>query len=336
MTPQQVLEQLRSGKRAPIYLLIGEEPYWRDALLTGLGIHDPAVEVESFSDDGTSAATVIQACDTFTLFGERRLVLWEAPPWLDEGKGSSFSAGDEQALLRYLQKPNENTTLVLLTAAVHGRSRIVQHLRHHAVEVSLAEAKPREAIRFVQDFFAAKGVRITPTVAEAIAFRVGNDWMQLHSECEKLLAYCAGEPVTVESVAEVVSASAQGRLFDVADLLLSGRGAEAVTLARRLLAGGESPQSLLGLLAWQYRLLYGALLLREQNGDPDALAKAMEAHPFAARNAFRHSQQLDFAAVSWALRHLAVVDHAIKIGEGSAETLTLAFLAEAASQVSIH
>ncbi|MBE3557419.1 MAG: DNA polymerase III subunit delta [Firmicutes bacterium] len=331
MTPQQVLEQLRNGKRAPLYLLIGEASYWRDALLAGLGIHDPDVEVESFSDDGISAAAVIQACDTFTLFGERRLVLWEAPPWLVEGKGPSLSAGEEQALFHYLERPNENTTLVLLAAAVNGRARTVQQLRHHAVEVSLTEAKPNEAIRFVRDFFAAKGVRITPAVAEAIAFRVGNDWMQLHSECEKLLAYCAGQPVTVESVAEVVSASAQGQLFDVADLLLSGRGAEAVTLARRMLAGGESPQGLLGLLAWQYRLLYGALLLRERNGDPNALAKAMDAHPFAARNAFRHSQQLDVAAVSWALRRLAAVDHAIKNGEGSAETLTLTFLAEAAS-----
>ena len=107
MTPAQILSDLKNGKYAPIYLLMGEEPYYIDLISDYIEEH--ALDAASRDFDqivvygkDTTLREVIQTARRFPMFGERQVVIVKEAQHL----------GSFDDLNYYLQQPQKSTILV--------------------------------------------------------------------------------------------------------------------------------------------------------------------------------------------------------------------------------
>ena len=143
MKVHELHSQLTRKGLGPLYLVLGEEPYFRDQALrlfrrVGQGADGSTLlegtETEPSSQmfssdvlygDETDASEILAIAEEVSFFSSHRLVLLK---WADK-----LSAREGERLLPYLKAPNDSTTLVLAAAKLDGRTKWVQELKKQAV-----------------------------------------------------------------------------------------------------------------------------------------------------------------------------------------------------------
>jgi DNA polymerase-3 subunit delta len=120
----------------------------------------------------------------------------------------------------------------------------------------------------------AKGVKLAPRAMASLAQLVGPDLWTLENELDKLAVYADGETVEPETVALLVSAAQEARIWDLTDALVAGDERKALAAMRLLLAEGEPPQRALFMVARQYRQLVLVKDMRERGVRQDEVARA--------------------------------------------------------------
>lgn len=106
------------------------------------------------------------------------------------------------------------------------------------------------------------GVTLTADATTALAEAVSGDLERADRELEKLRAYAAGDRVSEADVRALVSGAVQQDVFELTRAVVRRDTRSAVRVLERLLASGEPPLRLHGLLVWQFRLLLVAAGVR--------------------------------------------------------------------------
>jgi len=138
---------IRQGP-APLYLVLGEEPYFRDQALDLLRLVNQDKESRDGSDrsapseasdmfqsdvvygDETDASEILGLAEEVSFFSPRRRLFVK---WADK-----LSARNGELLIPYFKNPNDATTLVFAAAKLDGRTKWVQVLKKQAVVVDCA------------------------------------------------------------------------------------------------------------------------------------------------------------------------------------------------------
>lgn len=201
----------------------------------------------------------------------------------DESQTEEESAGDAEALIEYLQRPEASTTLVVAAADVDRTRRLWKSgFQKHAVVVECwglkGEKEPkgldlgvvaRRAEQIVRQTVGAAGQQIDPAAARLVAERAGTDIGRLRGDLERLLLYAAGKPkVTLADAQEVVSSESSYDNWAVTNAIQQGNAAEALRQLALALDSGAVPYMVLGQLAW---------FVREKLGDPRRIPAAVDA-----------------------------------------------------------
>src|SRR5438067_10707936 len=121
----ELKRQLASGACAPIYVLLGEESYLRETALAAirrvvLGAEDQETgfNYDLLYGDETDALEVLNRCDTFPAFADRRLVVIR--------NVGALPARETERLLPYLQARLESISLDLGGDDLDGRPKFSQ------------------------------------------------------------------------------------------------------------------------------------------------------------------------------------------------------------------
>ncbi len=276
--------QLASGAIAPIYAVVGEEAFLRDAAVAtireaALG-HDEASAGAFNSDlvygDETDAREILSLCETFPVFAARRLVVVR-----DIG---ALRAREAERLLPYLEAPVETTCLVLTGEKVDGRLRFFQALKAVAVTVDCSMLDTRAVAAWIQEQAGTLGLRLDEAARDALQEASAGNLGVMRRELEKLAAYVApNTAVTAADVEAVRGRDAGGTVWDLLGALGRKDRGDALRVLAKVLDAGEPPLRLLGLLASHWRQVWKA---REQLARrmPEAgLARAIGVPPFRVR-----------------------------------------------------
>ena len=134
----ELTRQLASGAPGPIYLLLGEETFLREAALVAIRQsvlgdekEDNGFNCDLLYGDDTDALEVLNRCDTFPAFADRRLVIIR--------NVGGLPARETERLLPYLKAPVETTSLVLTGDKLDGRLKFFQSLKAAAVTVDCSQ-----------------------------------------------------------------------------------------------------------------------------------------------------------------------------------------------------
>jgi DNA polymerase-3 subunit delta len=274
LTPAELRAELARGRLRPAYLLAGAEPLLRDEADAALGDAVLAGAPRDFDTDRLdgASATPAQLADAVRSLPElspRRLVRLREPDARAGGRGLADALSN---VVRELRDEGETARCVLVVVAEKpdARSRWVQAFQEPAVRVSCDPPRPgREVAEFVSGEARARGLRLGPGAAEALADRVGSHLLAARMELEKAALY-AGDAgvVTREVVAETACDLAEQPVWDLTDAIGEGRTGEALRVLSRVLGAGTPPPVVLGALASHFRKLARTASGRAPAGPP--------------------------------------------------------------------
>lgn len=207
VTYDALMRDLRSGKYAPVYLLMGEEAYYIDKISDFIACNVlPEAERDFnqtvvFGSDVT-AAGVADIARRYPMMAQRQVVIVK----------EAQNIRNWERLEAYVDKPQPSTVLVICykNGVIDGRKKMAARVTA-AGGVVFESGKKRdyELPAFVEGYLGASGFTIDNKAAQMVAGHIGNDLSRIASELDKaMLSMGQGERrVTPEIVERCIGVS---------------------------------------------------------------------------------------------------------------------------------
>lgn len=313
---QALVEEVKLGRIAPVYLIYGSEGYLKEQALKILReklIPPETGDFDYLELDGPelTGAEVVMLASTLPAIAERRLLVIKNPAgeiWQDED------------FRKYLTKPEPATCLVLVVnGSIDKRLKAVKEIISTGRVVECSPLQGEDLAGWLMKEARQEGYNLPPAAALILARAGGGDLRQARSALDKAMAY-TGKPGTITQAtvqALVPEIEAENTIFQLVDALGNKKPAMAIGFLRQLLARGEAPLGIVAMLARQLRLIYGVLLA----GESKNLAARLGIKPFVARKVAAQARNFSLPAAGQALEELLKVDTALKTGQGEAGPL---------------
>ncbi|HUF98085.1 MAG TPA: DNA polymerase III subunit delta [Ilumatobacter sp.] len=216
-----------------------------------VGAGDRSLMVDEFDGEEYEVREVADAAQTMPFLTDKRVVV-------ARGVGR-FSAEEVVPLVLYLGNPLDTTDLVL----VGGGGRLAKKLTDavvgaggHKVDAS-PPARPKDRVAWVRTRAEEHGVRLDGPAAARVADQLGEDAGRLDGLL-KVLTSTYGDNVrlTGQDIEPFLGEGGGVPPWDLTDALDAGRTADAITLMRRMVHGGQRhPLQIMAILHGHYTRL---------------------------------------------------------------------------------
>ncbi|HBP90789.1 MAG TPA: DNA polymerase III subunit delta, partial [Nitrospiraceae bacterium] len=233
MKVHELESQIARQGLSPLYLVIGEEPYFRDqalSILRSTGQETCASEssgdsrandssqmfhVDVLYGDETDASEILAISEEASFFSLRRLLIIK---WADK-----LSARDGEALIPYFKTPHETTTLVITAPKLDGRTKWVQELKKRATVVECAPVFEGQRAGWVSQRARELGLQLEDSALEMLKDQVAEGLYRTAGELEKLVAFMPkGQRVRAQDVETVRGKPPGISVFDWSEAVARG------------------------------------------------------------------------------------------------------------------
>jgi len=319
--PEELFARLKKGKPIPAILLLGDEPYLRDACRAHLiDAYVPeaarAWAVARFSAERGELQSALDQAQTLPMLSPQQVVFLEQGEAIEEFPDKKRDDAVQQ-FEAYLDDPASFTVLVLEAAHLDQRMRLAKVLMEKSVVVQVGlgddpNQRNAAAVALAKTLARGEGVEFETGALEDLAECVAGNLQRLKTEIEKLATFAAGRrTISRQDVAVMVISEKAATVWELADLLAGRRPKPALEFLDRLLRDGEEPLQILGALAWMYRKLIEA---SEVTNSWQA-ARVLQMPPQRAELAVRNARQVSKPRLLAGLRSLQRADDRLKSGE---------------------
>ena len=279
---RQIVEDARKGIFSPVYLLMGDEPYYVDMVCDAVLEYCLDESERDFNQTvcygaDVNADAVITAARRYPMFAERQLVVVK--------EAQMMKTLEELAI--YCQNPLESTVLVI---AMHGASADKRKSLYKSVSkigtvVDSQALRDYEMPKWISMFYKSKGMDIAPDAAALLAEHAGTDLNKISIETEKMLKNLPEGAVTVSSsdIEKNVGISRQFSIFELTKELSFRKSAKALRIAAYIGSSAKfaMPMAVSALYTHFYRILkYGALLMKTPRPMNDQKSKVLGVNPY--------------------------------------------------------
>jgi DNA polymerase III subunit delta len=334
VSAEELLKRLGKGKPIPAILLLGDEPYLRDACRRELIERFVAETARTWAVSRYSAGrgetqAALDQAQTMAMLSPQQVVFLEDVESIE--KLSEKNRDEAVAQLgAYLENPAPFTLLVMEATELDQRMKLGKLLAEKTlvVECGLGEnagERQAAAVAFARAIAQEEGVAFEKGAAEDLAEFVAADLMRLKTEIDKLATYAA-EKKTIgrADVSALVISEKTTTVWELADLLASRQGKKALDFLDRLLRDGEEPLSLLGAMAWMYRKLIEASEVQGAANGWQA-SRALGMRPEQAELALQNARKISKPRLLAGLHALRNADDRLK-GSGAEPRTVMEFL----------
>jgi DNA polymerase-3 subunit delta len=279
---REIVNDAKNGVFKPVYLLMGDEPYYVDMVCDAILEYCLDESERDFNQTvcygaDVNADAVITAARRYPMFAERQLVVVKEAQMMK----------NLEELAIYCQKPLESTVLVL---AMHGasadkRKSLYKTVSKMGVVVDSQALKDYEMARWISMYYQTRGLQIAPDAAALMAEYAGTDLNKIAIETQKMLKNLP-EGATQVSAADIeknVGISRQFSIFELTKELSYKNAAKALRIAAYIGSAAKFalPMATSALYTHFYRILkYGALLASNPRPGNDQKAKILAVNPY--------------------------------------------------------
>jgi len=312
MNYESLINSINRSQIEPIYLFWGEEKLLALKALKMLKdyILDPELaDLNYYCLDGKEVGIgdILAAVLSAPMFSERRLVVVE--------DFSAFSAGgklgeqDERELLEYLQKPLLSTCLVFfLTGSPDMRKKMVKSLAKNSL-VEFSSFKGKELKDWVLRRLKEENLILDEAALEYFLLSSERGLEFLENDICKLTAYSEpGVRITKSEIEKLIKPSIETKVFELIDIITSGKGAEAVRMMNSFLDQGEIHLIFLATLAGQLTKLIMIKEMKNEGLTEREIAGEIKQNPFFVSKLIKQARSYSVEKLVETLENLQGLD----------------------------
>lgn len=217
---ESIMKDLMARKFAPVYILMGDEPFYIDKICDYLSENVLKDEEKDFNQmvvfgADTTAAQVADLCKGYPMMAEYRVVVVK----------EAQNLRNLEALEKYLANPVKSTILVFChkNGCVDRRKKFVPQAEKVGVVFESKKLYDRQLPAFIETYLKVRKATIEPKATQMIADHIGADLHRLTSELDKLLISLsdADRRVTPEIVEREIGVSKDFNAFELRSALIN-------------------------------------------------------------------------------------------------------------------
>lgn len=215
-----IMRDLRAHKYAPVYYLMGDEPYYIDQITNFIAENALKPEERDFNlsimfGSDVSSAQIADAARRYPMMAERQVVIVK--------EAQNLKNTDQIAA--YLSKPQMTTILVMChkNGTIDRRKKLASTVEKVGVLFESKKLKDRDLLSFIEKYLREKGVTIDAKSQQLIADSIGADLSRLTGELEKLMLALPADnrQVTPELVEKQIGVSKDFNSFELRDAIVN-------------------------------------------------------------------------------------------------------------------
>ena len=259
--PPDSLEKIRnnigSGKLKNVLVFTGDQDYLVDQALAeikdGVLGSGPANNFNLYYGDSSSADEILGDARTYSMFSDKKVVCVRS--------ADKLSKNDLTAIDGYIDTATEYCYLVLIFG--EGKKQGLKNTKKAGgYDFSLKKADPGAA---AIEQARKHGFKLGRKAAGTLVSLVGDNLQDLSNEIAKLSLYCEGaDEITEEPVVSLTKKSTHGDVFALINAVSARDRSRALRALTELEEEGEEPLSILGRIAWRFRLMWRAKELSDR------------------------------------------------------------------------
>jgi DNA polymerase III subunit delta len=307
------LADVQARNLRPAYVFVGDEVFFRkrcrEAILEHLvppTLRDFALFEFDLAE--TELAEILDRARTSSLIAPFQVIFVR-------GVRNLFARAAHQeklaAIEEYCKNPNPEALLIFvadhISIPANARQieladkeqylRIRETLGAYCAIVELARVEESDAVRWIDEYSTARGVKIDADAARELVDALGGDMMMISNELEKLLLYVAEKKrIALEDVETLVLSAKQRSLYELTDAISAKDRVRALEMLDAVLAAAAGEEAAIGSLYMLARTFRQMLVIVERNVRDQrrlwaALWPGFRVPPFAAEDIIRQAHR---------------------------------------------
>ena len=273
---QQLIKDAKNGQFKPVYLLMGEEPYYPDMVCQAIIDHCICKEDKDFNETicygaDVTADQVVAEARRYPMMADRQLVVVKEMQMMS----------DYEKIAAYCESPLDSTVLVLLMhkAGADKRKSLYKSVQKIGVVLDSPALRDYEITGWISSYYASLGLNIDPQAA-VLGEHTGTDLSKIAVETDKLRKNLPenAKQVRVEDIERNVGISRQFSIFELTKTLSYKQSEKAIRIAAGVASDAKfyMPMGISALYTHFSRILkYGALLSEGKHPSQDDKQRAL-------------------------------------------------------------
>lgn len=261
---------------------------------------------DQFDGATSSGSAIVGSANTLPFGPPYRLVLV-----MD---ADSLSAEATEAIVQYAESPSPTTVLALVGAKVKKNSKLFKRFAANGEVLERVAPSRRELPKAIVSMCRDRGLACPVDVAESIISLVGDDLEAIDTALKKVKSFVGDRTqVTRNDIAEVVGASVEIKVWELASAIGDRNGAEAITLLDRMLEQGNTVYAAQALAVRTIRdLMTARALIDRGEGTSARVAEMLGRQEWLARRTLDQAYRFEALELREALRSMADVEYQMK------------------------
>lgn len=299
------------GSLKPLYLIMSEQPFLQMQAVRRLRARfekypDFDFNFDQFDGPTASGAAIVGSANTLPFGPPYRLVLVM--------NADALSAEATDAIVAYAESPSPTTVLAVVGAKIKKNSKLYKRFAANGEVLERVAPSKRDLPRAVVSMCRDRGLRCPEDVAEAIISLVGEDLEAIDTAIKKVKSFVGDrDQVTRNDIAEVVGASAEVKVWELASAIGSRKGGEALLFLDRMLEQGNTVYAAQALAVRTVRdLMTARSLIDRGEGTASRLAVELGRQEWLARRTLDQAYRFEAEELREALRSMAEVEYQMK------------------------
>lgn len=230
-TYDQIMSDLRQKKYAPVYLLMGDEPYYIDVISDYMqkNILDATEQEFDFTvvyGKDTDMRSVINMAKAFPMMAQHKLVIVKEAQNIKEWDLLQF----------YMQQPLLSTILVFCYkyGKVDSRKKFVKDIQKSGVLFESTKLRDYQIAPWIKNYVHDQKKTIDDKAVAILSESLGTDLSKIVNELQKLLISESGstKTITAELVERNIGISKDYNVFELQNALINGNVLKANRIIR--------------------------------------------------------------------------------------------------------
>ena len=308
---KKIIANIKKGIIAPIYFLMGEEPYFIDVVANYLEKHLLEEDQKGFDQlvlygQDVTVPTIIDYARRFPMMAERQLIIIK--------EAQNLRASIDQ-LVPYVENPTASTVLVFCYKyeKLDARKKLLKTLKNRGcVVMETKKLYESEVIStFLPYVFKKKHLSIQPKAIQMLVDFLGRDLSRIENEVNKLaLIVPANTEVTPDIIEENIGISKEFNNYELKSAFATNNKVKIARIIKYFAENIKDNNSLLGTLTVLYSFFEKLLIYHSLTDVSDknvmATTKAAFYEVKDLRSAAQHYPMKKVSAIIAGLREIDV------------------------------
>lgn len=258
---ENFIKEIESKKPRRVYYLYGPERYLINYYLQEAedNLLDEKIEAINFdkiSFQNESISSIINNANTSPFFGQEKLLIVKDTDFLSKEK--QLPAKERALLEEYINNPNPSSILIFVgedDLKNVARNKLAQAFKK-SDQARLVESKILGG-KALRDWLEKELIRLDLKVSRDLfenLFMIGEQGLYpLKNELDKLSLTSFTGQISLDQVEDLIIRPVEGKIFDLLDAIIEGKGQRALDLLDDYLAAREHPALLRAMLVTSFR-----------------------------------------------------------------------------------